>query len=127
MINNTNEFMSLSVDEKAEVITEMVKELTIETGYPIDICVAMIAEYKHWSRFQVEQYIKKYDPDLLYQVAFFIGEKRVYKYQIDKEVKEIIEDKLLNIVLEHPFQVSAVYIRKIIQEYCYLLGWDYVK
>lgn len=126
MIDNISEFMTLEADEKAEVITEMVRELAIETGYPIDICVALIAEYKNWSRFQVENYIKKYDSDLLYQVAFYVGEKKVYKYMIDKEVRESVEKKLLPLVLEHPFEVDAVLIRKIIQDYYQAIDWTQI-
>lgn len=126
MIDNISEFMMLEVDEKAEVITEMVRELAIETGYPIDICVALVAEYKGWSRFQVENYIKKCDQDLLYQVAFYVGEKKVYKYMIDKEVRESVEKRLLPLILEHPFEVSAQFVRKIIQDYYENVDWTQI-
>jgi uncharacterized ubiquitin-like protein YukD len=118
-----NEFVTLTTEEKAEVISEMVIDIAIETGLPIDVCIAIVAEYKGWSRFQVEKYIKIHDDTLLYQVAFYDGEKRVYKYQIDAEVKECLINKLLDIVTNNPFEVSASWLRKVIQEYCYKEGF----
>jgi len=116
-------FMSLSLEDKAEVIYTMVEDLAIETGLPIDICVAMIADYKGWSKHQVEKYIKIHDDKLLYQVAFFDGEKKVYKYQIDSEVKSCLLKKLTDLITSNPFEVSSTWLRKVIQEYCHTQEW----
>ena len=118
-----NEFMTLTTEEKAEVISEMVIDIAIETGLPIDVCIAIVAEYKGWSRFQVEKYIKIHDDTLLYQVAFYDGEKRVYKYQIDAEVKYCLLKKLTDLITSNPFEVSSTWLRKVIQEYCHTQEW----
>jgi hypothetical protein len=121
---NEPTFMDLNTEEKAEVITDMVVSIAQETGYPILICIAMVAEYKGYSIAQIERYVKMIDSDLFYQVAFFDGEKKVYKYQVDKEVKHAIEKYLVKPILEHPFEVTSNWIKKTIQEFFFQTNWE---
>lgn len=112
-----SEFMQLKKSEKAIVITEMVDELAKETELPIDVVIALIAKYKEFSKSQVEQYIKIVDSILLYQVAFYSNKKRVYKNQVDAEVKATLFKKLSGVLLQNPFEVDIVWLRKTIQEF----------
>jgi hypothetical protein len=121
---NEPTFMDLNTEEKAEVITDMVVSIAQETGYPIPICIAMVAEYKGYSIAQIERYMKMVDSDLFYQVAFFDGEKKVYKYQVDKEVKDAIEKYLVKPIIEHPFEVNSNWIKKTIQEFFFQTNWE---
>lgn len=112
-----SEFMQLEQKEKAEVITEMVIEIAKETGLPIEVCIAIVAEYKNYSITKIENYIKMVDEILMYQVAFYNDDSRVYKYQVDQEIKTCLKNKLLDIVLSNPFEVSSTWIRKTIHEF----------
>lgn len=118
-----SEFMGLSRTEKAQVITDMVKELAIETGYPIKICIGIIADYKGWSIFRVENYVKLCDADMFYQVAYFQDGNRVYKSQIDREIRRIVIKKIQPLVLSTPHEVSATHIRGIIEEHITQKKW----
>lgn len=121
-----SEFMQLEQKEKAEVITEMVIELAKETGLPIEVCIAIVAEYKNYSITTIENYIKMVDEILMYQVAFYNDDVRVYKYQADQEIKTCLKNKLLDIVLANPFEVSSIWIRKTIHEFC-VNNWENFK
>lgn len=116
-----SEFMQLEKEEKAQVITEMVETIAIETELPIDICIAIVAEYKNYSIQRIEKYIKLVDSILLYQVAFYHNNRRIYKHQVDNEIKECLVNKLTNVITSNPFEVDVVWLRKVIQEYVYRL------
>lgn len=124
MIESNMEFMTLSREEKAEVIYEMVKDLMIETGYPLPICIAIVAEYKHWSIFQVEQYIKIHDEQFYYTIAFYEDGQPVYRAQLDNRLKQIIEKYLYEPILAHPFEVTSSWIRKVIADYFEAIEWN---
>ena len=116
-----SEFMQLEKEERAQIISEMVETIAIETELPIDICVAIVAEYKNYSIRRIERYIKIVDPILLYQVAFYHNNKRIYKQQVDNEIKECLVNKLTDVIASNPFEVDVVWLRKVIQEYVYRL------
>lgn len=124
MNENTLEFMKLNKTERAEVITDMVTELAKETELPLPIVIAMIAEYKNCSVYQIEQYMKIHDADLFYQVAYYDCGQKVYKHQMDSKVRNILEEYLYQPILEHPFNVSASWIKKTIEDFFMVMDWD---
>ena len=111
-----SEFMQLNQDEKARVITDMVETIAIETELPINICIQLVAEYKNYSAKRIEEYVIKTDSILLYQVAFYQNGNRVYKHQVDAEVKSCLKERLLKLIEQNPFEVNMVWLRKTIQE-----------
>ncbi len=117
-------FIKLPFHERAEVIYSMVESIAIETGYPIQICIALIAEYKKCSCRRIEEYIKEHDPTLLYQIAFYIGERKVYKSQLDEHTKHILLKYLQKPILEHPFDVPTIWLRKTIQDFFLEIDWN---
>lgn len=116
-----SEFMSLTREEKAELITEMVTDLAIETGYPIETCINLIAEYRCCSNEQIKDYIKSVDPVLLYNVAFINPDgSKMYINQVDEEVKRVLNNKLFDLVSSLPVEITTTWLRKTIEEGIYL-------
>lgn len=115
-----SEFMSLTREEKAEVITEMVTDLAIETGYPIETCINLIAEYRYCSNEQIKDYIKSVDPVLLYNVAFINPDgSKMYINQVDTEVKRVLNEKLFDVVAALPVDITVTWLRKSIEDALY--------
>lgn len=111
------EFMSLTPEEKAELITDMVVEISKETALAISYCIQLVAEYKSLPVSRIEYYIKKHDPILFYHVAFYAGEQRVFKQQVDREVKQILSSKLEKIIEDYPIENVLEHTKKALQEF----------
>lgn len=118
-----SEFMSLTREEKAEVIVEMVEEIAKQFGASIEESIAIVAEYRNCSEEQIKDYIKMIDPMLLYNVAFIDKNgSRCYINQVDKEVKEILSEKLFDVVSSLPCEITTTWLRKTIEEGIMLHG-----
>jgi hypothetical protein len=115
--NKMTEFMSLTQEEKAELITDMVVEIAKETSLPIQHCIQLVAEYKSLPVTRIEHYIKKHDPALFYHVAFYHGEQKVFKQQVDREVKRILSEKLGKIIEDYPIENVLEHTKKALQEF----------
>lgn len=126
MENTSFEFLTLNKQEKAQVIFEMVDTLMQETCLPKDICIAIIAEYKKYSVFQIEQYIKMYNPKFYYYAAYYEDDKLVYTNQIDKELIKISKSKLVKPVLQHPSEIPDLinFFKTIIRDYYEAISWN---
>lgn len=123
--SNAIEFLSLNKNQKAQVIFEMVDDLMKETQLPKEICIAIIAEYKKYSVFQIEQYIKIANPKFYYYATMYDGDTLLYKNNIDTECVKSIKKNLSEVILQYPFEISSMtnFLKTTLKDYYESVEW----
>lgn len=126
MIENTGiDFLLLNKNEKAEVIFEMVDQIMKETSLPKEVVIAIVANYKKYSVFQIEQYLKIANPKFYYYAAYYQDGKLIQTQQIDKSIFKIIKEKLTDVILQHPEEVNNIisFVSTTIKNYYESINW----